>query len=242
MLSDPATPRPRDPATSLSPVQGFVPWAALLLDLDGTLVESEPKHAAAHIRFLATQGIALTEADCFSNIGKGDRSFYAEVMKTHGRHDDPVAWVAAKTRTLISLYHDEGLALRPGVESLLARAAAAGTPCLVVTSAERALAQAALHVTRLAQRLPMVIAHEDVDKHKPDPFPYLLAASRLGVPIQRCLVIEDSPTGVRAGVASGATCVGVPGLVPAAALRAAGAHHLVARIDAAWDVAPQGHG
>ncbi len=217
-----------------------MPWSALLLDLDGTLVESEPKHAAAHICFLATQGIALTEADCFRNIGQGDRSFYAELMKTHGRRDDPLTWVEAKTRTLIGMYHNEGLALRPGVEALLIRAAAAGTPCMVVTSAERALAQAALHVTGLAQRLPMVIAHEDVAKHKPDPFPYLLAARRLAVPIQRCLVIEDSPAGVRAGVASGATCVGVPGLVPASALRAAGAHHLVDRIDNAWDVEPRG--
>ncbi len=232
---DPPAPGPgvvffdRRPKVPVMPA-GFRP-AALLLDLDGTLVDSEPRHFAAHQRFLATLGCTVTVEDLVANIGRGDLAFYHGVLQRQGLHGDPTAWVVEKTRLLMELYRREGLPLRPGAAGLVHRAAAAGIFAYVVTSAERALAALSLEVTGLAALLPARVCYEDVTAHKPDPAPYLLAASRLGVPPARCLVVEDSPSGVRAGKAAGCTVIGFCGLIPAERLLEAGADRIVRHLD-----------
>lgn len=205
--------------------------SALLLDLDGTLVDSEPRHIRAHQKFLASVGIPIGLDIAAANIGKGDRAFYRTLMAERGVTGDADAWVAAKTDILMDLYRTEGLPLQPGVKRLLAQAAADGVFCHIVTSAERRLCVLSLEVTGLAQRLPTRICHEDVLRHKPNPEPYLLAASRLSLPPERCWVIEDSATGVRSGVAAGCHVIAVAGLVPAADLKAAGAHEIVTTLE-----------
>ena len=225
--------------------RGFVPLnapmplpAALLLDLDGTTVDSEPLHCESHRRFLATKGIAVTDAELVGNIGKGDQSFYTTLMAERGLEGDANAWVEAKTDALIALYREGRLTLRPGVQSLLDRARHAGVCCMVVTSADRRLAVAALEVTGLAARLPMRVCYEDVTEHKPHPEPYLLAAARLSVPAQRCLAIEDSISGVRAARAAGCRVLAFRGLVADSALIQAGAHELVNTLDGIdWNIA-----
>ena len=208
-----------------------MPYAALLLDLDGTLVDSEPCHFAAHFRFLSTVGIPVTQADVEGNVGKGDRVFYRSLMAQYGIVGDADAWVARKTDMLLDIYREQGLHLRPGVVGLLERAAARGLYGYVVTSAERRVAAMSLTVTGLAQRLSARVCHEDVTHHKPDPEPYLLAATRLSVPPARCLVIEDSPSGVRAGKAAGCTVIGFAGVISASELSAAGADQVVTHLD-----------
>src|SRR4051812_16567080 len=115
------------------------PYAALLLDLDGTLVDSEPKHCEAHRRFLATHGITASDEIIFGNIGKSDRHFYTTLMQHHGIQAEPEAWMARKTEMLMDIYRVEGLALRPGVLELLDIAFDHGICAAVVTSAERRL-------------------------------------------------------------------------------------------------------
>ena len=205
--------------------------AALLLDLDGTLVDSEPCHFEAHKRFLATVQMPVTHKDVVGNVGKGDQVFYRELLARTKRTADVAAWVHSKTEVLISMYRNGGLALRPGVIGMLDRARASGVFAHVVTSAERQLAALSLEVTGLAQRLPARVCYEDVIEHKPKPEPYLLAASRLSVPPARCLVIEDSISGVKAGVAAGCTVIGFVGIISADDLRAAGAHRVVTTLD-----------
>src|SRR4051812_35670271 len=203
-------------------------YAALLLDLDGTLVDSEPRHIEAHRNFLATQGIAATDELCFGNIGKGDRHFYQRLIDEHRVSGDAAEWVRRKTTMLMDSYRIKGLALRPGVHELLDRAFRDGLPCVIVTSAERALCALTLEVTGLARRLPSRVCYEDTPAHKPDPEPYLLAARRMGVPPERCLVVEDSTSGVKAGKAAGCAVHAFPGLVAERELIAAGADRIVA--------------
>ena len=200
-----------------------MPVAALLLDLDGTLVDSEPCHFRAHEIFLARHGIAVTQADLLGNIGKGDPEFFALLAARHGLDVDLPAWVAAKTEVLLGIYRAAALPCQPGVAALLEHATSEGIACCIVTSSERLVAAEALASAGLAARLPMRICREDTLRHKPDPAPYLLAASRLGVPPAACLVIEDSVSGVRAAVAAGMPAIGFAGLIPAEHLREAGA-------------------
>lgn len=208
-------------------------FAAVLCDLDGTLIDSEPLHCEAHRRFLATQGIVITEAEILGNIGKSDRAFYRALMERFGKSADDrsiEAWMAAKTQVLIGIYREGALKLMPGVREFLDHAATEGVPCMVVTSSHRELADVALEVTGLATRLPARICHDDTPLRKPHPDPYLLAAARLGVPAARCLVIEDSVFGITAGVKTGACTVAVRGYTPEADALAAGAHRLISSL------------
>lgn len=207
--------------------------AALLLDLDGTLLDTEPLHFEAHRRFLATLGIVPTEAELVGNIGKGDVEFYADYQRRHGASGDPVEWVERKTAILLDIYGDGGVRRNPGAEALLAWAGAAGVPCLVVTSSERALAAAALRAAGLAERLPMRVCREDTVRHKPHPEPYLLACLRLGVPPQRCLAIEDSTSGVASARTAGCPVLAMAGHITEAELLRAGAQRALRSLDEA---------
>jgi sugar-phosphatase len=205
-------------------------YAALLLDLDGTLVDSEPRHVEAHRTFLATQGIAASDELCFGNIGKGDHSFYQRLIEEHRVTGDAAEWVRRKTAMLMESYRIKGLALRPGVHELLDHSFRDGLPCVVVTSAERSLCALTLDVTGLARRLPSRICYEDTPAHKPDPAPYLLAARRMGVPPERCLVVEDSISGVKSAKAAGCAVCAFPGLIGERELANAGADRVVASL------------
>ncbi len=202
-------------------------FAAILLDFDGTTVDSEPKHCAAHQRFLATQGIELSMAEIFGNVGKSDRLFYLDLMARFGKQGDVFAWMEAKTAILLEIYRAEGLELRPGVRELLDHAFEEGVTVCLVTSTERRVAHLALQIIGLDRRIPNRVCYEDVERRKPAPDPYLLAAARLGVPPQRCLALEDSVSGMTAAAAAGTLTVGLVGLAKAAELHAAGARRCV---------------
>lgn len=205
--------------------------AALLLDMDGTLLDTEPLHFAAHRRFLATVGIVPSEAQLVGNIGKGDVTFYAGLMAEQGKHGDAVAWVAEKTRMLIAIYREQGVRLHPGGHELLDHAWRHGVTCLVVTSSERELAEAALEAAGLGRRLSLRVCREDTVRHKPHPEPYLLALQRLALPAERCLVVEDSPSGIAAGRTAGCRVAALAGHFDAAALQRAGAQRVLTRLD-----------
>ncbi|HYE05157.1 MAG TPA: HAD family phosphatase [Planctomycetota bacterium] len=197
--------------------------AALLLDMDGTLVDTEPLHFTAHKRFLASQSMPVTQADVIDNVGKGDRSFFTALAARVGRTIDAAAWVQAKTDILLELYATQGVARQPGVDRLLDYAWREGIACCVVTSATRRVAIATLAAAGLAERLPSRVCAEDTIAHKPDPAPYLLACRRLDVPPAACVAIEDSLSGVAAARAAGCVTIGFAGLIPAEQLMAAGA-------------------
>jgi HAD superfamily hydrolase (TIGR01509 family) len=95
---------------------------------------------------------------------------------------------------------------QPGARELLAAVAALGVPQALVTSSYRELADP---FAATAALFDVVVAGDDVSAPKPDPEPYLTAAERLGVDIARCVVVEDSPTGITSGAASGARVLAV---------------------------------
>ena len=201
--------------------------AALLLDLDGTLVDSEPCHIKAHDIFLKRQGIAFTKQDLLNNIGLGDGDLYATLAKRAGRTIDTSAWMDEKTEVLLDMYRQGELPIQSGAPELIDQAKALGWTCMVVTSSERRVAAASLLSVGLSERLPMRICREDTVRHKPHPEPYLLASLRLSLPPSSCVVIEDSVSGVRAAAAAGMTVIGFQGMISAAALTTAGARRVI---------------
>jgi HAD superfamily hydrolase (TIGR01509 family) len=202
-------------------------FAAILLDFDGTTVDSEPLHCRAHQQFLRSQGIDITEAEIYGNVGKSDRLFYLDLMRRFGKTGDVLQWMDAKTDVLLGIYRREGLHLRPGVQELLDHAFEQGVSVCLVTSTERRVAQVGLEIVGLDRRIMSRVCYEDVERRKPAPDPYLLAAKRLGVPPQRCLALEDSVNGATAAVAAGAVTVGLIGLTTATEMLAVGAKRCV---------------
>lgn len=199
--------------------------AAVLWDMDGTLIDSEPLWLKAELRMLARYGIEMSEGTHLQLIGSGlrDAAEHFQDLGVPMSIDEIVGeWVREVGRGLA----EDGPDWRPGARELLASLADSGVPCALVTMSVRSLAE------QVAAMLPegtfhAIIAGDEVELEKPHPQPYLLAADALGVSIDDCLAIEDSPTGLRSAHASGAVAIGVPNLV---ALESAPSHELWATL------------
>jgi HAD superfamily hydrolase (TIGR01509 family) len=185
---------------------------AVLFDMDGLLVDSEPLWFVVEREVSERLGGQWGEADQEALIG--------------GSLERTVSWLLAKARAggpvtatredvarwlvegMARLVLARGLPLQPGAARLLAALDAAGVPQALVTASSRAIMDAVLQVTGLS--FGVAVCGEDVRRPKPDPEPYLLAAARLEVPPAGCVVLEDSPTGISAARAAGCAVIAVP--------------------------------
>lgn len=181
------------------------PPSALLLDLDGTLIDSEMVHAAGLARFCRDRGVVLTQAEALFVIGHGWHEIYSE-LRLGERLGVDVHAVITGTVAAKEVLFGEGLMLPvlPGAREIFALARAAAIPVAIVTGSARVELEHALPTLGLLTRdLAACVCAEDVTRGKPHPEGYLQAARRLEVAPERCLVIEDSAAGIAAAVAAG---------------------------------------
>ncbi|MDM4718914.1 HAD family phosphatase [Micromonospora sp. WMMA1363] len=185
----------------------------MLFDMDGTLVDSEKLWDVALHELAAEYGGVLSAAARRTMVGA---SMAVSMLALHddlGQPErDPAASAAWINARILELFR-AGLRWRPGALALLGAVRAAGIPTALVTSSGRALVEVALD-TLGRDSFDVVVCGDEVDAAKPHPEPYLTAARLLGVPIGRCVAIEDSPTGVASALAAGAAVLAVPAEVP----------------------------
>ncbi|MGJ4802860.1 HAD family hydrolase [Luteimonas sp. SDU82] len=202
----------------------FLP-AAVVFDMDGLMLDSERAITDCMARAAAEAGHALPHSLWLSLVGTGEqacREILAE--RLGGRAADAML---DRADVLYEAMVEAGIPHRPGIVELLDWLQRQGLPRAVATSTRRPLALRKLRRAGLLDRFDAVCTSSDVPRPKPAPDVYLLAAERLGVEPARCLVLEDSPAGVRAALAAGMLPVQVPDLVePDAALRGLG-HRIV---------------
>lgn len=179
------------------------PAAALLLDLDGTLVDSEGFHRQVFRNWFAARGWPLSDEmlDGFTGRRADD------VLAT-----SPGPWAGEDVAVMLAELL-AGMAALPrprlaaGAADLLA---GAGVPLGLVTSANTAWARTCLG--DLLDGFAVVVTRDDVANGKPDPEPYQVACARLGVPAPACIAVEDAPAGVASAIAAGVgRVVGVAG-------------------------------
>ena len=174
---------------------------AVIFDCDGTLVDSEPLARLAWERGLERYGYALTDADAEASIGLPYPRVHAYFAD---RADLPAAdafWVEF-SGDLFALIDSSLVVFEDAVgaaRSLRAR----GVPVAVASSSPRERLQRTLGRAGLLDAFDVVVSGDEVEHGKPAPDMFLLAASRLGVEPSACVVIEDSPPGVQAGLAAG---------------------------------------
>ena len=194
--------------------------AAVLWDMDGTLLDTERYWIEAEYNLVAEHGGSWNDHHCHAVVGMDLRDS-ARYIQTHGGVDLPVDVLVNQLldRVLASLHSNSDAAAlwMPGARDLLGQLRAVGVPCALVTMSWRRLADEV--VALLPQgTFDAVIVGDEVTMGKPHPEPYLNAAGALGVVATRCVAIEDSPTGLRSAEAAGCASVAVPNLVPIAAL------------------------
>lgn len=195
---------------------------AVLFDMDGVLTINGHLHVQAWQRF-AWENLALEVAEDDPRI-HGGRNEDILVALT-GQPATPDVLHACQTT---KEGHYRNLARGrlhpvPGLHRYLDWLAGRGIPCALVTSADSVNLAFVLGELGLAERFSIKIAAEDVQRGKPDPEPYLLAAARIGVDPALCLVHEDAPAGVRSALAAGCSVVALSTTLSAPVLMAAGA-------------------
>ena len=187
--------------------------AAVLFDMDGTLVDSEHLWLDAEIATMARLGSSWTEEDQRHCLG-GPLERVAEYMVAIS--GTTTAAEAVGTMLLDEMEHrlrSTPLAWRPGARGLLLECRTRGIPTALVSASWNRLINAVagkIHDDIRMTAFDAVVAGDDVAASKPHPDPYLRAAALLGVDPRDALAIEDSPTGVRSAVSAGCRVVAVP--------------------------------
>ncbi|MFG1885110.1 HAD family hydrolase [Micromonospora sp. NPDC049102] len=185
----------------------------MLFDMDGTLVDSEKLWDVALQELAREYGGELSADARRAIIGtamaESMRILHDDLGQPERDPDSSAAWINAR---ILELFRT-GLPWQPGAFELVHAVRAAGIPTALVTSSPRALVEIALD-TLGRDNFDVVVAGDEVVAAKPHPEPYLTAARHLGAPIERCVAIEDSPTGVASALASGAAVLAVPAEVP----------------------------
>ncbi|MFD9895371.1 HAD family hydrolase [Amycolatopsis sp. NPDC059027] len=186
--------------------------AAVLWDMDGTLVDSEKLWDVALYEAAEWLGGTLSEERRMTLVGSNMDATSTCLLEVTGNTVTPekVAetneWIRRRTSGLF----DDALPWRPGAREALAALRSAGVPMALVTSTERELTDLALN-TIGREFFEVTVCGDEVDGlNKPHPRPYLKAAGLLGVSPVRCMAVEDSPPGTESAAAAGCTVLVVP--------------------------------
>jgi HAD superfamily hydrolase (TIGR01509 family) len=188
------------------------PLGAVILDMDGTLHDTEGVYHRALKEAVAAVGFAVTDAFCHSLIGIPGLESDVMLM-AHLGPDFPFAEFDRRYEDIRNSALGTVVPLKAGALELLDALALCALKVAVATSASRRAAELHLGLSGLRARLPVVVTRNDVARGKPHPDAYLRAAELLGVPPEQCLAVEDSFNGIRAAHAAGMMPVMVPDML-----------------------------
>ena len=179
---------------------------AALWDMDGTLIDSEDYHWRAWRETMARNGVPITHEHFVSTFGQRNDAILPHWLGA----DAPVDLIVRIGDEKEALYREllrEGIQPLPGAAEWIARLHAEGWRQAIASSAPRRNVEAILKSLKIS--FDAIVAAEDVRHGKPDPEVFLTAASRLGMPVAECVVVEDAPQGIEAARRGGMRSIGV---------------------------------
>jgi HAD superfamily hydrolase (TIGR01509 family) len=186
---------------------------AVILDLDGTLLDTERVYVDSFVETIAPFGYTLPRDFLHSLIGGGGREQFQAGLRARLGEDFPYdehrrAYIARRDEILA-----QGVPMKPGALELLDTLAALGLKTAIATAGSRANAEGNLLRAGLRHRFHVVVTRDDVERSKPHPDIFLKAAAGIEVGAPHCVAVEDSHNGVRAAHAAGMMTVMVPDIV-----------------------------
>jgi len=181
----------------------LAPFAAVIFDMDGVLVDGEPLHFAAVNRLMGEEGLSNT-LDQYKPY-MGTKSGWSDMIQDFGL-SQPREHYSVRYREMILESYREHAAPLPGALELVHGLREAGMPVAVASSSILPWVNACLERIGLAGAFDRIITGSDVENGKPAPDIYLLAAERLGSDPRACLAIEDAPAGIESAHAAGMEC------------------------------------
>ena len=213
----------RLPTQSRERPEGGAIIRGVIFDMDGVLVDSEEYICEAATRMFAEHGLDVKPEDFKPFVGAGENRYIGGVAEKHGFPID-VERDKARTYEIYAEIAHGSLEPLAGVHDFLGRCRARGLGLAVATSADRVKMEVNLREIGLdPAEFDALVNGLDVERKKPDPEIFLLAAGRLELPASECLVVEDAENGARAGKAAGSRVLGISTSFTPEELTAAGA-------------------
>jgi beta-phosphoglucomutase len=205
---------------------------AVIWDVDGTLVDTAELHFEAWASLSRQLGKPFTRADFAATFGRRNPEIIHQLFGSEFAERE-VADLGQRKEDLYRAAARHGVDLLPGVRPLLEGLHAAGFRQAIGSSAPRENLDLILELTRTKPYFAALVSMEDTQRGKPDPQVFQVAAARLGVAPQHCLVFEDAVAGVQAAKAGGMKCIAVRfvGHHPETTLKAAGADLIVESLE-----------
>lgn len=194
---------------------------AILFDMDGVLVDSEEYIFEAARMMFAEHGVQVKPEDALPFVGTGENSYIAGIGRANG-FEVEIERDKARTYQLYGEITHGKLNALPGTETFIKQCRQRGLKLAVASSADRVKIEINLREIGVpAGTFDAIVSGEEVERKKPFPDIYLLAAEKVGVSPDECLVVEDAVSGVTAAKAAGARCLALTTSFPAEKLSAA---------------------
>jgi HAD superfamily hydrolase (TIGR01509 family) len=193
-------------ASPRSTSRGALP-AAVLFDMDGLLIDTEPLWFEVETQILADVGATWDASDHATLVGSSAAVASAFISERSGGRATPQE-VADQMRSRMEERLRHPPPLQPGALRLIKELDDAGVPRALVSSSARVLIDAALD--GLSLTFDVIVAGDAVSHNKPHPEPYLTAAELIGADPRDCVALEDSPTGAASATAAGCVVIAVP--------------------------------
>ncbi|MCI1185869.1 HAD-IA family hydrolase [Hymenobacter sp. DH14] len=181
----------------------------VIFDMDGVIIDTEPLHHHAFFAEFAELGIAVSDAEYATFLGKSTRNVFQRLKQQYGLTQDVEAMVDRK-RELFNKAFDEdaNLDLLPGVRHLIEDLRRHDIQLVVASSASKATIARVFDRFGLGDYFAYRVSGEDFAESKPHPAIFLRAAELARTPVANCIVIEDAANGVAAAKAAGIYCIG----------------------------------
>lgn len=184
--------------------------SAVIFDMDGLMVDTEPVYQVAWKQAATELGYDLDDTLYSTFVGRPTPACEAIIIERFGhgfplerfREQWPVLWRSEVER--------HGIETKPGLEEILALVESHGLPMAVATSSEAKYVEVTLRQAGLANRFDAMVTGDEIDRGKPEPDIYLETARKLGVPPSDCVALEDSEAGILAIQRAGMTGILVP--------------------------------